>query len=342
MRRKVVLKLDKPIFDVYNYDAFILAILAGNSDNYFSWVFSNYILVKANRDLSKNGDVFLRFADAESIKTELLSRQFLSWSTLSKLNLNINEIVRKLIDLEYYAYFQVDEYYIPHTFSYQREHFVHDILIYGYDIEKQIYYISGYNEEFLFSRKICTFAEFQNALYANKCEKDKVWTDRIRFYKYDHTKQFPLNIKLIKLYLEDYVRAKSTFASYERFNCDKEDVVYGIGVYDVILEHIEQVKKSRSHQEKMRNLDFRIFRFLLEYKKVMLMRLECISKNDIDLGEIFEEYKEECVRSEKTHGLAMRFELLNDTSILDKISRNILEMKKYDSIILEKVIGRLS
>lgn len=341
MKRKV-LKLGNPIQDTYNYDAYTFAILDGNSDNYLPWVFSNYILVMANGDSSEKGDVFLRFADCESLKTGLVNRQLLSWSAFSQLGLDINEIVRKFIDQEYYAYFQVDEYYIPETFCYQKEHFVHDIMIYGYDTEKQIFYVCGYNKEFLFGRRICTFTEFQEALYANKCEKDKMWADKIRFYKYNRGMKYPLNTKLIKLYLKDYLNGESTFETYDRYDSTENDVVYGIKVYDLILKHINQVKESIVHNERTRKLDYRIFRFLFQYKKLMLMRLEYISKNDTDLGEIPEEYKEEYTCSKKIHGLALRFELLNDTSILDKMSRYITEMEKQDRIILKKVIDKLS
>ena len=112
-------------------------------------------------------------------------------------------------------------------------------------------------------------------------------------------------------------------------------------MYDSILDYISHIKESIVHNEGTRKLDYRIFRFLFQYKKLMLMRLEYISENNTDLGEIPEEYKEEYLCSKKIHGLALRFGVLNDTSILDKMSRYIIEMEKQDRIIFKKVIDKL-
>ncbi len=63
-----------------------------------------------------------------------------------------------------YTYRYVDEYYIKDTTSYNKNHLIHMFLIYGYDLDKKIFYTMGYNQRNLFSVIEFSFDEFDNAI----------------------------------------------------------------------------------------------------------------------------------------------------------------------------------
>lgn len=138
---------------------------------------------------------------------------------------------------------QVDEYYIPNRYAYHNNHWVHDIMVYGYDNEKQIYYITVYNEKFINCKGECTYSQLAEALKGNNEDfKEYDWIDRLNFYQYNPNGNYKFNVALVKLCLLEYTRGENSFYTYERFLNNSSEKVFGVKVYDVILQRLEVVK----------------------------------------------------------------------------------------------------
>ena len=71
--------------------------------------------------------------------------QLLQSLLLDIYDFKIEKIIDEINDNRY-VYFAVDEYYIPNRANYGKHKFVHDILVYEYDIENQVFYTCGFDE----------------------------------------------------------------------------------------------------------------------------------------------------------------------------------------------------
>ena len=70
---------------------------------------------------------------------------------------HVHELICKLIDNGYYVNFDgVDDYYLENKSWYQRRHFCHDGLIYGYDEAQKTYDVYAYDSNWSYRGfKIC-------------------------------------------------------------------------------------------------------------------------------------------------------------------------------------------
>lgn len=346
MYSKKKLPVSEPLTNTWLYDAFPLSILAANGNKYLEWFLSNFIQVNANRDITiaERHNVFLKFDGAVTNNAAYLNKQLISWSTFINLGIDIHDYIKGHIDQGYYIQFQVDEYYIPTQWRYGKHHNIHDMFIYGYDDEKELYNVLGYNKDLIFVESTCPYNNFEDGFKNNYLDKNEnFWADRIYFYQYNDHDHYSFNTKLVKSSLIEYLCGVNSFEALNRFYDQDRGVVYGIDVFDKILEHISTAKEKPELDIKNgeTTLDPRIFRFLKEHKKIMMMRLKYIHENITNVKELILEYKEAEVLSEKSHNLSIKYIVAPNVKLLDVLYNYIEKLKDIDQIVLEKLIVKL-
>ena len=97
------------------------------------WFYSNFINIYSyyNSDINKlevNYDV--QFFEDE---VYYLNREKISIDTLDTLSSTVIDKFIQLINREKYICIFLDEFYIEETINYQKKHFDHEFMIYGYD-----------------------------------------------------------------------------------------------------------------------------------------------------------------------------------------------------------------
>lgn len=346
MKRKKKLPVSEPLTSTWLYDAYPLSILAANGNKYLEWFLSNFIQLNANRDITiaKRHNVFLKFDGAVTNNAAYLNKQLISWTTFMNLGIDIHEYIKGHIDQGYYMQFQVDEYYMPTSWRYKEQHNIHDIFVYGYDDEKELYNVLGYNRQIIFEENTCPYKQFEAGFKNNYLDKkENFWADRIYFYQYNDDDNYRFNVKLVKNSLIEYLCGVNSFETLNRFYEQDPGVVYGINVFDKILEHISIVKENEASQIKRKEaiLDNRIFRFLKEHKKIMMMRMEYIHGHITDVKELLMEYKEAEGLAEKSHNLAVRYSVSPNTNLLDVLYDCMERLKEIDQTVLAKLIIKL-
>lgn len=320
--------------------------MAANGNKYLEWFLSNFIQLNANKDITiaERHNVFLKFDGAVTNNAAYLNKQLISWTTFMNLGINIHDYIRGHIDQGYYIQFQVDEYYIPTSWRYGKQHNIHDIFVYGYDNEKKLYNTLGYSRQIIFEESTCSYEQFEAGFKNNYLDKkENFWADRIYFYQYNDSDSYKFNVKLVKNSLIEYLSGVNSFETLNRFYEQDLGVVYGIDVFDKILEHILIVKANENSQIKGREaiLDNRIFRFLKEHKKIMMMRIKYIHEHITDAKELLMEYKKAEILAEKAHNLAIKYSISQNTNILDMLYDYVEQLKDIDQTVLKKLILKI-
>lgn len=344
MNNKKKLPLGEALTSTYLYDAYPLSVLPAHGNDYLEWFLSNYIQLNANKDIVKENNVFLEFYGPQALKSPFLNKQNILWSAFTNLGINVHDYVKLHIDQEYYIYCQVDEYYIPNRQAYQAYHFIHDLFVYGYNDIDRIYYILGYNKDFIFSESTCSYNDFEKGFRNNFMDKTKfVWSDKIRVFQYNNTYKYHFNLELVKHLLTEYLSGQNSYETLNRFDEPRYDRVYGIDVFDKVLEHLTIVKENSLSVNKSKEiyLDNRIFRLIMEHKKIMMMRMKYINEHFMDISDLLSSYKQVEEIAGKNHGISIKFRNNENVVLLDKLKENIKLIVTLDREVLQALVEKI-
>ncbi|WP_167957228.1 BtrH N-terminal domain-containing protein [Anaerosporobacter faecicola] len=340
---KNVLPLGESPIITFLYDANPLSILSAHGDTYFEWLISNYIQLNANKDIIKAKSVFLEFYGPQAWESPFLYKQIILRSTFVESGLKIHDFIKFYIDQGYYIYCEADDYYIPDRLPYQNLHLVHDMFVYGYDDIERVYYILGYNNKFTYAQSTCSYTTFEKAFYSESMnDVVNTWADNIRLLKYKPY-QYKFNMKLVKHLLSEYLSGQNSYETYNRFDEPRCDRVYGIEVYDKVLQHLTLVEENNKSDNKKKDiyLDNHIFRLLMEHKKLMMMRMEFINNRFVDISNLINAYKQVEQIASKSHGIAIKYWSNESLVYIEKLKQNITLIKKLECNILKDLLEKL-
>ncbi len=340
MERKK-LPLGKPIVSSYYYESYPLSILDAYGDKYLPWIFSNYINLNVNIEIEKQQDLFLAFYGPLTYDCPFLKSQKVFWSSFESLGIDIHTYIKNNIEKEYYLYFQVDWYYIPNRTPYNKEHFLHDLMVHGYDNTRQIYYVSGYDIEGTYRESEVTFDAFEQAFKNNLVDKiEESWADRIFLFQYDDKAEYKFNYELVKLQIKDYLNSENSFEKYNRFIDFDYSRERGINVYDIISKYLSLVKKGDFKLYGFyESLDQRVFKICYEHKNIMLQRLNYINENIKPVNDILEEYKKVHALTEQCYFMCIKYNITKKIATLDNLTEKVNEIKKLELYTLGKLFS---
>lgn len=135
----------EPLVTVYNHHAFAMSILQTN-EQYMKWVCNHYIQLSYYPQYGAlSFDFYMDYIYCDPV----FEREFLADDMLEQAHVNIRKYIINAIKKQRYVICCVDEYYIPGTFMYQKQHFEHNIMIYG--MLQNEFCVAGYNERQHFS-----------------------------------------------------------------------------------------------------------------------------------------------------------------------------------------------
>lgn len=244
--------------------AFPSAVMSSDQ-SYRNWVYSNmlqmyYIKERALFNISyfylgrdPNPIAYIPLVDYQQIHKRLLNR----------MEVNAIKFLHSMIDAEYYIACLMDEFYIPGRKSYQKKHFSHGIMTYGYDDEKELVYIAGYGTNGHFGSQTISYSDFVNAFWNVTREDDYISCFKRNDISYD------LDITLMKDLLYDYIYSLNTSERLRMVQNPLTNCSWGIDACGHIL--------SENKTDKM---DTRYFYTIYEYMKLMNERYSVLSKRN--------------------------------------------------------------
>lgn len=281
-----------------------LMITFKQSDEVEEWFHHSFILTKTKIHKSKSWTIVNDYNPYVSrVRCLGLSAKILKKNTVMKL-------LKNLINNNYYISLNLDFFYLKNSFAFQKLHFNHQILLYGYDDEKERIYLCGY----CFGSKIrCIEIDtnsFLNSFFS--CNHNNVWV-----YKRRKKKKINFNMKSFYLGIKSYatstypliyqIRTKNfSFSNKER---------YGIDV------HIElKTKLINDINDEKSDIKLRIYCYM-EMAQCMVIRLDYIRKNKLlkDIDKIIYGFNELKKKYDIMLRLYMKYMITNDKNILCKV-----------------------
>ncbi|MCM3747207.1 hypothetical protein M3223_07545 [Paenibacillus pasadenensis] len=266
-----------------------LAILL-NYDEYKPVYLCNYIQLYSHYNLVNDG-FKIDFYSYDGIGSfyPFMQQSF----TMQRTALNVTNIIDFIvshIDSNIYVEAYTDENYLSNKLSYNLQPFVHQNLIYGYDLEAKELYAIGFDQNRMFAKLTFPFDEFIDSylLGDHACVSlirsnfDKIGKMTNTDFIYSAYKEF--NLKQFIQYAQDYLECKTSFASHQ----SAAQVRYGLDVYDDYMEKLQ-------HEVHIRR-EVKPLHMLWEHKKCMIERIQYLEScgylpGDTNLVAEFEKMK---------------------------------------------------
>ena len=284
--------IDKePFAKTYNYIGFTFGIIGIDHPSFDNWLLSEVFSMQGKY---KKGDRFgkvIHCRMSEYKDTPLLDTVELPNVLLGCENTFHKYIIGALND-GYSAAIWSNQFYLPHRTSYQKEHYTHDNLVYGYNYESDSYLFMGYDDRRRFAGYDVSASEL---------------------YKSFATRAYDVPIYLIKRNSFnvpiDWWKVSCDFRNYYERKREKElyayDMSYGVDVLRTMINMLDEVKGNDSV------IDFRLLSSIYEHKKILEYKFRLLVENGVkfqyeNIGDKLEENK---VEAQKCLNLSLQYNM---------------------------------
>lgn len=343
---KKSLPIATPPIVAFQYLAFPLAILSDKPD-YLPWFHSNYIQLICHKDLSASKVLFLDFYGHvfDENFNNTIYFTYHPWLEIKHALVGgQTDIIPNLIECmqyDYYVYLKVDEFFIPDRSFYQKDHFVHDVLVFGYDLHEKSLDVIGFNNKGQFLRSRISVDQFDQA-YKSGRQMDKNRTalgfHEFFLFKYKQNGKYDFDLDLVAELLDDYLNSRNTSDRFRMFKNPQnpELSAFGMEIYRYLIDY------CRLLMEDLAEYDIRPFHLLWEHKKCMLSRMEFIQTNcNIKLPtSLIGSYGEIEKKCNEARMAVLKFYFTKDKSLIAKTIKLIDFVQTEEAVILT-VFARL-
>lgn len=327
MKETKVLPVYDPVIKGYIHHAvcFSMINLDNNDDNL--WFSNNYIQLHCPKNLALNRNSQLDFCHETfySVFDHFLTIQNLHKDIISKYYGGVLNFLIDRIDEQNYVELMVNDYYLPGTSSFMNKNLTHNIVVYGYDTKRMIFFVR-YMKNQIFTDAQLDFKTLE--LSFNNTYETGDWSNYSKIYKknrynltFDHTR--------FSGFLNDYFYSRNHFREADR--------VYGLSVYQYIIDYFNNLEDG------LTSTDIRILHLLWEHKKSMTYKINYLMTNKIIN---FESDLVNQLRAIENEALLLRnFQLKcmikPEREMFSKIKKKLSEMKEKEVSIYHNLINQI-
>ena len=261
-----ILNYTVPPIKCFLHHAFPLGVFWNeNDENIMNWFCLNYNYILAG---TRPRDYFCTFLlNFSSIpflqKREIYGDELERYLTKHK----FSTLVKEEIDNGNLVEVLADMFYLKENLSFGNDHYMHEVLILGYDDEKDTYIIRDYFNRIFREVEIpqSNVIPFENCSYYGDNVVIKLYRKR--------TNIFPFDIRAFILQVSDYYNSVNP---YYRISCvhgtyfEPWEKVFGMEAYDKVIEF---VKESRT-------IDYRLIRMIQEHFESMRIKLNYLKAKE--------------------------------------------------------------
>lgn len=258
---------------------------------------------------------------------------------------DVEKMVEKIIyyiDQGKYIYMPVDWFYIPAYQCYGENHVSHDMLILGYDKEKEEFSIADFFGNFQYQKATCKYEELISACNKDDAYKLPCILKKVLILK-PCEQVVPFDIRTVKSLFEDYLEGNNSnrrflpVCQYIDF-LDEECFAFGLNVYEPLMGYLEDaVQKGNS-------VALRSYAVLYDHK--VLLSKVCSYMADKGYlqsgGEILtqvEMVRKQCLI---VRNLLIKYNLAGDTALLKRCIHMLEDIRKSEEILFTKILDNIT
>lgn len=213
-----------------------------------------------------------------------------------------------------------DEFFIPGKGVYQKRHFNHDYVIFGYDDEEGVFKSAAYMADRSYRFYDITYEDYYNSIA--KSEYD-YW---VCYRKIDKSYVPKVDIVHIKKKLVNYLLSR------EDDNASNRQVCFGMEAWGKFGEYVQKIGDSK--------LDNRYARLYMEHRNIMVKRMRKLNEmgffNDSSLTE--EYHRNVYLPAQAVHHLFIKYNLTRDHKVRQRILGTIQKTNENEERIISRML----
>jgi hypothetical protein len=254
----------------------------------------------------------------------------------------VSNLVRRNIYVHAYG----DDYFVPETLAYRRQHFRHSSLIIGVDPAAKSFINVCYRSDGRLRSSRISFAEYTESIQLFKYRVAKAGDDAL-WDEIEHVDRADLEIRfdLVLKQLSDYLEGRRNHTKYLRggefalshapgLDLDDPSGAYGVSVYEAYRHYLGAVPSL--------GVDLRATRILLEHKSVVLGCLRAAEDARILQASFSAEYMEHVVqRTQGMHLIVTEAQKRRDQHMLSQVFQILRQIESHERRILGRVLSVL-
>ncbi|GMQ61640.1 hypothetical protein [Vallitalea maricola] len=325
----------------YVVHAFPLSIIF-NYDKCMPWFSCNYIQLICRTTLKNNFFDFFTLCTATEIPwigsiypgIPWLNTHSIDNYTLIDCNININRSIINSLMRDNYIVCHLDEYYVPNRPTYQKEHFFHENMIYGFDNDKKEYNILGFDSKGIFNSTKISYDEFEQASSDLASHNHDI---KLLHIKDDFT--YDLDLNCIRNSLLDYLNGENSSSKYTILRNPTTDFAYGIDIYEQLIKYLKLLHNNVGVN------DIRPFHLLWEHKKCMVIRIEYLMNKYTSTVCDLEAIKDEYITIQQIcfsiRNLFLKYNMTKRVEIIEKIIPLLEDVCDREQSIIPRFITEI-
>ncbi len=306
------------------------------------WICSNYLQLYHynDRDLKFYVSPFSPKGGKKNsyfVVCPFLEIQSLEQSMITRRRDDIIQFVMKSLDEDWHVQLDVDYFHLPSTAPYKQFHYLHEVLVSGYDDNSKTFEISGYDRLWKYQKSTITFSDLFEAVIDKTANDSTYPADQLDespkafLYRTDHNRKCDIDIRQMYELLSDYLESANTAEKYRMLYVPQEDGLWGVSVYSYLIELLDQC----------RSLDTLTIplRVLWEHKRIMAERIRYLEEHGyIDSGyRIFEEYSEVTRMANQVRWLLLKCLMKRKVSLVRKASDTLHDIAEREYRVLSNL-----
>lgn len=267
-----ILPFGYPPITTYTHHAHLLSILT-NYKSAYPWIYSNYIQLYINKDYTYSwGDFYFPFPYElrPSDTCKWIISQKMHRKTIINMGKSIIDLVIEFINSDYYFNTILNCYFVPMSQCFKKINWLHDTLVYGYDLDKKILYISDFFKNGKYSNDVISFLDFEKAFVNYDQAETADYLNQIAYlYKFNEKCDYAFSFSNIKNSVKAYLFSE-TPEYWDKYNSDnRPNITFGMGIYTTLKNYINRIIPQEDE-----NIDIRPFYMLYDHKKMMILRIK--------------------------------------------------------------------
>ncbi|GIQ70105.1 hypothetical protein DUZ99_18320 [Xylanibacillus composti] len=351
MTRTKILPLAEPRIYSYSSHATALSILSIDED-YLPWFYSNYIQLCGLKDYRMNDvDLPLDFymgprKDSNYyVNTNWLTFLSTERQLLASTCGDIISFVMACIDQNHYVTLLLDEFYMKDRWAYNSRKWDHENMIFGYDLERQIFHIIGFKGTIRkFKASEISFDVFKEAY--DQCEDwdHNDWRNKIFLIRKVPQEigpfkgKYDFDLELVIQTIEEFLESKDASKKFGMFHNSLTHMVFGMEVYDSIKTNLPDFWH-----------DIRPVHVLVEHKSCMVDRIQYLQDNGYLAEEAYAYLHEAYSNMVRTCTMMRNMQLRyiaskdreKDRYWLDQIITELDQLAAFEKEVLERMLNAL-
>ena len=293
-----------------------------------------------NKDYKHNwGDFYFPFP------YELRSIDSCKWILTQKIHRDVidgkwESIINFIIDSinsNNYVHTNINYFYVPLGPIYNKVHYNHDILIFGYDLDEKVLYVSDFFDMGKYSYEKISFLDFGRAYssYSIAENMDYLYS-MVCLYKINLKCDYVFSLENISNSISSYLYS-SIPEYWNNYNSDnRKDIVFGMEIYTTLKSYITRVKSSCDS-----DIDIRPFYMLYDHKKIMVLRVKYLYEH-----EYYKNYNNQNIigltkiesQTKNVVYLLIKYNISKNNNILDKVINMLNNLENDEKNILKQYV----